>query len=127
MSCKWFFAATALVLAAMPVDAQELVESYNALLSERDHFNSRGVRLMTAAAIVRQDRANYHTFGLRDSADQGDQFFADMGNRLALETLIARGTSDPKAISRILDGVVAVRVEIFRGPSGPLVNVSVLD
>ena len=47
--------------------AQELRESYKALLSERDHFNSEGQRLTSAAAIIRQDRANVHRFGIKDA------------------------------------------------------------
>ena len=44
------------------VQAQALgafVESYTARLSERDHYNSNGQRLLSAAAIIRQDRANF--------------------------------------------------------------------
>jgi hypothetical protein len=67
----------------MPISthAQELIESYTALLSEADHFNSNGQRLTSAAAIIRQDRANYYRYGVRDADDQGDGFFADEGNR----------------------------------------------
>src|SRR3984957_18842556 len=46
--------------------AQQLIGSYVALLSEADHFNSNGQRLTSAAAIIRQDRANYHRYGIRD-------------------------------------------------------------
>ena len=60
---------------SLPIHAQQLVESYQALLSERDHFNSDGQRLTTAAAIIRQDRANFHRFGLRDAGDENDDFF----------------------------------------------------
>lgn len=110
-----------------PASAQQLKESYKALLSERDHFNSNGERLRTAAAIIRQDRANVHRFGIRDRADQDDVFFADMDNRAALEALIERGTSEPHAINRIVNGTPLVRVDIFTGPRGPFVNVTVLD
>ena len=57
--------AVAFVAAAIstPVRAQTLVESYVAFLSEADHFNSNGQRLTSAAAIIRQDRANFHRFG----------------------------------------------------------------
>jgi hypothetical protein len=55
--------------------AQQLIESYQASLSERDHFNSSGERLATASAIIRQNRANFHRFGLRNSGDEDDTFF----------------------------------------------------
>jgi hypothetical protein len=55
--------------ALQPGKAQELMESYVAFLSEADHFNSNGERLRSAAAIIRQDRANFHRFGRRDPDD----------------------------------------------------------
>lgn len=117
----------ATIMLSQPGQAQQLIESYQALLSERDHFNSNGQRLTTAAAIIRQDRANFHRFGLRDSADENDDFFADVNNRAALESLIARGSSQPRAISRIVNGTPLVRVNIFRGSRGNYINVLVLD
>jgi len=107
--------------------AQELKETYRAQLSERDHFNSNGERLQSAAAIIRQDRANFHRFGIRDPGDQSDVFFTDVNNRAELEALIERGTSEPHAINRIVNGTPMVRVDIFSGPRGPFVNVTVLD
>jgi hypothetical protein len=67
--------------------AQELRESYKALLSEKDHFNSNGQRLTSVAAIIRQDRANFNLYGLRDVADQDDVFFEEMNSRAALERM----------------------------------------
>jgi hypothetical protein len=110
-----------------PASAQELKESYKAQLSERDHFNSNGERLRSAAAIIRQDRANFHRFGIRDPADQSDVFFTDVNNRAELEALVERGTSEPHAINRIVNGTPMVRVDIFSGPRGPFVTVTVLD
>lgn len=110
-----------------PASAQQLKESYKAQLSEKDHFNSNGERLRSAAAIIRQDRANFHRFGIRDPADQSDVFFTDADNRAALEALIERGTSEPGAINRIVNGTPLVRVDIYTGPRGPFVNVTVLD
>jgi hypothetical protein len=110
-----------------PASAQQLQESYRAHLSERDHFNSNGERLRSAAAIIRQDRANFHRFGIRDPADQSDVFFTDVNNRAELEALIERGASEPGAINRIVNGTPMVRVDIFSGPRGAYVNVTVLD
>src|SRR3954453_6561048 len=106
---------------------QQPMESYVAFLSERDHFNSSGERLRSAAAIIRQDRANFHRFGIRDPADQSDIFFADVNNRADLEALIERGTSEPGAINRIVNGTPIVRIDIFSDPHGPFVNATVLD
>lgn len=115
------------LLAATPSRAQQPIESYVALLSEADHFNSSGQRLTSAAAIIRQDRANYHRFGIRDPQDQGDALFADEHNRQALEQMLERGHAQPGVIARIVNGPVLIRVDVYRGANGPFVNVTVLD
>jgi hypothetical protein len=107
--------------------AQELIESYTALLSEADHFNSSGQRLTSAAAIIRQDRANYYRYGVRDPDDEGDQFFADEGNCAVLEQMLDRGRADPGVLSRIVNGTPRIRVDIYRGADGPFVRVTLLD
>ena len=107
--------------------AQQLIGSYVALLSEADHFNSNGQRLTSAAAIIRQDRANFHRYGIKDPEDETDTFFADEGNRAALEQMLERGRADPGVISRIVNGTPLVRVDIYRGVSGPFVRVTLVD
>src|ERR1700733_9239027 len=67
------------------------VESYTARLSERDHYNSNRQRLRSAAAIVRQDRANFYVYGLRDSEDEPDPYFSSKGNRARLEEMLENG------------------------------------
>jgi predicted aspartyl protease len=107
--------------------AQQLLERYQALLSERDHFNSSGQRLTSAAAIIRQDRANFHRYGLRDQADESDSYFFDADNRAALERLLERGRAEPGVISRIVNGTPLVRVEVWRGNAGPFVTVTLIE
>ena len=114
-------------LVATPSRAQELIDSYVAFLSEADHFNSNGQRITSAAAIIRQDRANFHRFGIRDPQDRDDRFFADEGNRAALERMLENGNAEPGVISRIVDGTVLIHVDIYRGPSGPFIRVTVLN
>jgi hypothetical protein len=106
--------------------AQQLIGSYVALLSAADHFNSNGQRLTSAAAIIRQDRANFHRFGVRDPQDEGDAFFADEGNRAALEQMLERGRADPGVIARIVNGTPLIRVEIYRAASGPFIAVTLI-
>lgn len=110
------------------VRADELIEQYVAVLSENDHFNSKGSRLADAAAIIRQDRANYHKFGLRDRGDSGDNFFASASNRDLLERMLNRGTSSRSAINAIVNRTPVVLVQIFKSDSGQdFVNVSVME
>jgi hypothetical protein len=116
-----------IVLASTPSRAQQLIESYRAFLSEQDHFNSNGQRLTSAAAIIRQDRANFHRFGIRDPQDENDRFFADAHNRDALERMLEHGRADPGVISRIVNGTVLIRVDIYRDPDGPFIRVTLLN
>jgi YARHG domain len=114
------------IVGVQPGHARQLLESYTALLSERDHFNSTGQRLTTAAAIIRQDRANFHRFGLRDPADEDDAFFADEGNRAALERLLEHGRAEPGVISRIVNSTPLLRVEVWQSSAGPFVVVTLI-
>jgi hypothetical protein len=106
--------------------AQQLIGSYVAMLSERDHFNSNGQRLESAAAIIRQDRANFHRFGIRDPEDQDDPFFGDEGNRAALEQMLERGHADPGVVARIVNGVALIKVDIYRDAGGVFIRVMLL-
>jgi len=110
----------------MIAQAQQMIGSYVALLGEADHFNSNGQRLTSAAAIIRQDRANFHRFGIKDPQDEDDAFFADEANRAALEQMLERGRADPGVISRIVNSTVLIRVDIYRDASGPFIRVTLL-
>ena len=114
------------IIAGYPGYAQRSLESYVARLSERDHFNSNGQRLTTAAAIIRQDRANYHRFGIRDAEDEDDKFFADEGNRAILERLLEHGRAESGVISGIVNGNPLVRVEVLQGNDGPFIVVTLI-
>ena len=117
----------ATIVGSHPSHAQQLLESYVAILSERDHFNSNGQRLTTAAAIIAQDRANFHRFGLRDPADEDDKFFADEYNRAALDRMLEHGRAEPGVISRIVNGTPLVRVQVWKGNAGPFVVVTLVE
>ena len=90
-----------------------LSKSYTARLSARDHFNSNGERLQSAAAIIRQDRANFYVYGLRDSEDQPDSYFSNKGNRARLEQLLDNGRTTRDAIYRVINGTPLIRVDIY--------------
>ncbi len=94
--------------------ADRLLESYTARLSSQDHFSSSGARLSSAAAIIRQDRANFHKFGRQDPEDEGDQYFAAARNREVLEVMLERGSSTRGALNSIVNGTPLVQVSIFR-------------
>lgn len=116
-------------VSSMPsVIADTLRETYVAKLSSRDHFNSKGKRLTNAAAIIRQDRANYHKYGKRDAGDQSDKFFANANNRALLEKYLNRGTSAKSVLRKIINGTPTIIVKIYRSDRGhDYVNVLVVD
>ncbi len=122
---KILLAAAALLLLAGPAAADGLIESYQARLSSSDHFNSNGERLTSPAAIIRQDRANFHKFGIRDSEDEGDRFFADKGNRALMERLLERGRTTHEARRAIVNGTPLIRVELWRERGDDFVTVTV--
>jgi hypothetical protein len=101
----------------------QLIESYTARLSARDHFNSNGVRLRTAAAIIRQDRANFYVYGLRDDEDQPDSFFSNKANRARLEQMLENGRTTPEATYAIVNGTPLIRVDIY----GNGINVMIIS
>lgn len=80
--------ALAPVAAAGDIDT---IAAYVARLSAQDHISSTGLRLTSAAAIIQQDRANYHRFGKRDAEDEGDPIYADPAVRAGIAGAIERG------------------------------------
>ena len=119
----------AAILSAGPVrDAQgqmmgNFIESYTARLSPRDHYNSNGVRLTSAAAIIRQDRANFYVYGMRDSEDEPDSFFSNKSNRARLEEMLENGRATRDALYRVVNGTPLIRVDIYANG----INVTVLS
>jgi hypothetical protein len=94
-------------------DLGAYIESYTARLSARDHFNSNGQRLREPAAIIRQDRANFYVYGLRDPEDQPDSYFSSKANRGRLEQLLANGRTTREVIAAIVNGTPLIRVDIY--------------
>lgn len=90
------------------------ISIYSARLGPQDHFNSHGARLKSAAAIIRQDRANYHKFGLRDPEDQTDSYFSSKQNRALMEQMLSRGSASKQTISRIVNGQPLIHVRVYR-------------
>lgn len=114
------------LLASSPALADRLVESYVARLGPEDHFSSSGGRLTSPALIIRQDRANYHKFGVRDPEDQSDGFFQSANNRELLQEFLDRGRTTPSAYRMIVNGQPLIRVNIYRRRGGDYVDVDVI-
>ncbi|MDM9624547.1 hypothetical protein QTL95_01475 [Rhizobium sp. S152] len=105
-----------------------LIESYRAYIGQADLFNSNGVRLTQPWQIIRQDRANFHQYGVRDRDDESDSFFGDPVNRQALEQMLRNGTMTRDAANMIVRGNVWIDVDIYGGQgTGRWIDVSVSD
>lgn len=107
-----------LALCGGTVFGDDLICSYTARLSPRDHRASDGVLLRDVASVIRQDRANFHRFRLRDPEDEHDDFFSSMRNRTELEKLVQRGRVSAAAAREIVSGNPLVSVEVFRSNAG---------
>ena len=107
--------ATAILLASAisAYGAEKPLESYYARLSAEDHFNSAGKRLTSAAAIIRQDRANFHVYGKRDQEDEADYTFSSKENRARFERMAAKGRFYDGTEKAILNGTPLIHVEIY--------------
>lgn len=114
---KVFARAAAMLALLAPITTASAqhgpVGHYTAFLSEGDHYNSNGVRLTSAAAIIRQDRANVHRYGSVDNGDEFDGFFANANNRARLERMLNAGSASPGTRNAIVNGEVMIHVDIW--------------
>ena len=102
------------VLGASAAQADDLLGSYVARISERDHQASDGYALDSAAQMVRQDRANWHKFHRRDSDDEADVWFRTNDLRAALERMLKRGGAMSGSTRRaIVNGEPLIQVDIY--------------
>lgn len=105
--------------------AQRVLEQYVAFIGVDDLYNSSGARLTQPWQILRQDRANYHRFGISQLGDEGDSFFGSIENRALMERLIMRGSIEPSAARSIVNGGAKVVVTIYRSGGNDYVEVTV--
>lgn len=128
-------AAVAFVCIATSASAQsslgwgsgpQLLDEYVAYIGRADLRASNGVRLTEAWQIIRQDRANFHRFGIRDRGDESDSFFGEVQNRAVMEQMVRDGRMSPSAAQAVVQGDVWVTVRIYgRGSRGQSVEITV--
>ncbi len=94
--------------------ADEFIGTYYARLGYADHYNSRGMRLYSVAAIIRQDRFNFHIRHIRDPEDTYDPYFDSKENRATMERMLRRGYISRSARRAIIDGNPIIKVDIYR-------------
>lgn len=108
--------------------AQIIVE-YIANIASRDLTNSRGERLTSFAAVLQQDRANFHRNGISDDPDGGetlDNYFTNAERRSLLSSAdyFFYCDFDQKDITQLKQQIQSGRVPgwvgvtVFRQPKG---------
>jgi len=122
------FAVAALLLAPVlgtgAAQADDMLGSYVARISERDHHASDGYALDSAAQMVRQDRANWHKFHRRDSDDESDDWFRTNEDRADLQRMLERGGAMSASTRRaIVNGEPLIQVDVYSNS----VRVSILE
>ncbi|TPM32714.1 hypothetical protein [Mesorhizobium sp. B2-3-5] len=114
----------ALLVSAGAAHADEMLGSYVARISDRDHQASDGYALDNAAQMVRQDRANWHKFHRRDSDDEGDAWFRTNDQRADLQRMLERpGAMSSSTKRAIVDGEPLIQVDVYENG----VRVSILE
>jgi len=108
--------------------ADEIIGSYVAYIGRDDLYNSKGARLKEPWQILRQDRANYHRFGISQSGDEWDPFFGNIDNRAIMERMIMNGSISSSARNGLVQGGATVFVRIYgSGSHGKSVKVTVVN
>lgn len=110
---RFLIVALALLVPTVAQSQGRVLAEYTTRLSAQDHVNSRGDRLASVGAILRQDRANYHRFDQPDAEDEGDDFFDDQHERGQFERLLSRGIVRPDTRRAIINGTPLVRVTVY--------------
>jgi hypothetical protein len=93
--------------------------SYQARISDIDKKNSSGTTLLSkdarssVIAVIRQDRANFHHFNIRDTEDSADCLFSTKENREKLEKMIEFSKIDKSLVFQIIDKNPLIQVDVF--------------
>ncbi len=117
--------SAALFSFASAARADELLDEYNAYIGQDDLYNSNNERLSQPWQIIRQDRANFHKFGISQPGDESDGFFDSVSNRARAERMIRDGAMTDEAYDLLLQGDVMINVRVFSGPDGDYIKVTV--
>ena len=117
-----------LMLLTTPVFAEDVIAEYLTWLDVKDTVNSKGVKLASFGAVLAQDRANYHRFGIRQDLDMSDPVFSDREMRARLPHWYKAGEPvEAYILQDVMNGrghYVFVRV---MGTNGRITHVNVYE
>lgn len=118
-------ALLSLAMMPAPAAANQIMEAYYTEIGPEDRRNSRGARLADPGAVLQQDRANFHRFGIRHAGDEGDVFFANRSLRAQIPGLYRAGRRDAN-IERLLTAGGNFGIVVFVcGPAGVPTHINV--
>ncbi|MEP3278996.1 MAG: hypothetical protein ABJN26_00355 [Stappiaceae bacterium] len=116
------------LLFGSPASAQEMIAEYLTWLGPQDVVNSRGIRLKSFGAVLAQDRANYHRFGIRQELDTSDPIFGDRTMRSALPQLYQAGRQvDAYIFDDVMSGQGHYVIIRIMGNGGRVTHVDVYE
>lgn len=103
-----------LILLTFTLFAKEPICSYEAKLSQKDHFNSRGDEIDKAYGVIMQDRANYYRFKKQDPQDSEDCIFKTQRARISIRKLFQKGKISNKTRKIILNSTPLVKIDVYK-------------
>lgn len=117
--------ALGMALASHAAVAQEQIGVFTVFIGKSDLTNDKGTTLSEPWKALRQDRTNFHRFGVSQPGDQWDPYFSSSQSRKSLQTLIARGSVGSKAAKRLKNGGI-ILVSVFgQGNTPSAIKISV--
>ena len=85
---------TITLITTQAVSADPNLAAYYTTIGKEDFYNSKGAPLKSVGAVIQQDRANFHRFGLRHAGDETDPYFSNQATRAMIPDLMRAGGVD---------------------------------
>lgn len=85
--------------------------SYSTTIDDSNKYNASGGTLKSAAAIIQQERADFHNGGI--SYGEDDCYFDTKNNRMHIAKMLSEGSISPKLSKHIVNGNPSIRVDIY--------------
>lgn len=120
MKLKSLLLGLGLLFTSSSLFASEFLCSYTAQISESDKYNSSGKHLAvtytkaTVAGILRQDRANFYVYGIRDAHDTEDCTMSSKSQRAIFEKLLNNSDIPQSFIRKVIDGNPIIDIRLHK-------------